>query len=67
MNKIAEFISKWAFAMFLAIIAIALLFALGCSIYTAITNLAIGLIGISVNLLCLAVIVGWIIIEIKEG
>ena len=66
MNKIADFISKWGFVIILGIIGIALLFALGCSIYTAITNLAVGLIGIIANALCLLVVAGWMSIEIKE-
>lgn len=65
MNKIAEFISKWGFLIILGIIGIALLFALGCSIYTAITNLAVGLIGIIANALCLLTIAGWIGVEIN--
>lgn len=67
MNKIAELISKWGFVIVLGIIGIALLFALGCSIYTAITNLAVGLIGIIANALCLLVVAGWMSIEIEKG
>lgn len=65
MKKIAEFINKWGFVIILGIIGIALLFALGCSIYTAITNLAVGLIGIIANALCLLTIAGWIGVEIN--
>lgn len=51
MNKIAEFLSKWAFAIVLCLIAVALL------------GIA-GTIGVSIALACVS---GWIIIEIKEG
>ncbi len=67
MNKVKEFFSKWAFTIVLCLIAIALCVAIGCGVFTAMTNLAVGLIGIGINLAILAFIVGWICVEIKEG
>ena len=67
MNKVAEFLSKWAFAIVLCLIAVALCVAIGCGVFTAMTNLAVGLIGIGINVAILAFIVGWICVEIKEG
>ena len=66
-NKIAEWLGKWGFVIILGIIGIGLLFALGCSIYTSITNLTVGLIGIIANAMCLAVVAGWIGVEINNG
>ena len=51
----------------LCLIAIALCVAIGCGVFTAMTNLTAGLIGIVINVCILAFVVGWIIIEIKEG
>ena len=67
MNKIKEFFSKWAFVIVLCLFAVGLLFATGCSVYTAIENIPVGVIGICSNLLCLAAVVGLIMIELKEG
>ena len=67
MNKIAEFLTKWAFALVLLVFAILLLFALVCTIYTAITNAIVGIfgtIGVCIALVC---VVGLICVEIKEG
>lgn len=66
MKKIVEFISKWGFVIILGIIGVALLFALGCSIYTSIVNLPVGLVGIIANTMCLAVVAGWIGIELNN-
>lgn len=67
MKKIAEFFSKWGFVVILNLVGIALLFALGCCIYTAIVNAFAGCIGI-VGVLCvLAVLVGLIFQDIKDG
>lgn len=49
MNKVKEFFSKWAFTIVLCLIAIALCVAIGCGVFTAMTNLALGLIGIGIN------------------
>ena len=67
MNKIAEFFSKWAFAIVLCLIAVALLFALGCTIYTAIENPFVGIVGTIGVAVVLACVVGLICSEIKEG
>ena len=67
MNKIAEFFSKWAFAIVLCLIAVALLCAGGCTIHTAIERPLVGIIGTIGASIALACVVGWIIIEIKEG
>ena len=60
MNKIINFISTWAFTIILCIVALIVLFALGCSIYTAVTNPFVGIIGIIGNVASLAVF-GWAI------
>lgn len=67
MNKIANFLSKWAFVIFLAFVGIALLIALACCIYTAVENAVVGIGGCVGVALALAVVVGWIFKEIKEG
>lgn len=67
MNKIAEFFSKWAFAMFLGIVAVMLLFAVGCCVYTAVVNPFVGIVGIVGVAVCLVCVVGWLCKEIKEG
>ena len=67
MGKIWDFINKWAFAGFLCLIGLALLFSLGCAIYTAVKNPTVGIVGIVGILPCLAWIIGWLFIEIKKG
>ena len=67
MSKIAEFLSKWAFAIVLCLLAVTLLCGLGCCVYTAITNPLVGIIGGIGVAIALACVSGWIIIEIKEG
>lgn len=67
MNKIAEFFGKWAFCIVLCLLAITLVAAFGCCVYTAITNAFVGSIGCVGVLIALAVLVSWIVIEIKEG
>ena len=67
MNKIAEFLSKWAFAIVLCLIAVALLCAGTCTIHTAIERPLVGIAGTIGVATALACVVGWIIIEIKEG
>ena len=67
MGKIANFFSKWGFAIILCCFAVGLLFALGCSVYTAVTNLSVGLVGCATNGIILTVTIGWIFTEIKEG
>jgi hypothetical protein len=67
MNKIAEFLSKWAFAIFLILLAVALLLALGCCLYAATKVPFFGIVGSIGITFALAVVIGWIVIEIKEG
>ena len=58
MKKIADFFSKWGFAMFLWMLGIGLLFSLGCCIYTSITNPFVGIVGVVADVIGIA-IVGW--------
>ena len=67
MNKIAEFLSKWAFAIFLIILAVALLSALGCCIFVAKTAPFFGIVGSIGVTFALALVIGWLVIEIVEG
>lgn len=67
MNKIAEFFSKWAFVIVLCAVAIALLCAVGCALHTAIERPFVGIVGTIGVAIALACVVGWIIVEIKEG
>lgn len=67
MNKIAEFLSKWAFAIFLIVVAITLVFALISCIYTAVANPFVGIVGCVGAVLALAVVISFIVVEIKEG
>ena len=67
MNKIVEFFSKWAFAIVLCLIAVALLCAGACTIHTAIEQPLLGIIGTIGVSIALACVSGWIVVEIKEG
>lgn len=67
MGKVIAFFSKWAFVIVLGVVAIALLFALGCTIYTAITNPFVGIVGTIGVAIALACVVSWIIVEIKDS
>lgn len=67
MKKIAEFLTKWAFAIFLIVVAVALLFALACTIYTAVENAFVGIVGSVGVALALAITIGCIFKEIKAG
>ena len=66
MKKIADFLAKWAFAIFLILVGVALLFALACCVYTAVENAVVGIAGCVGVALALAVVVGWVVREIKE-
>ena len=66
MGKIADFLTKWAFAIFLILVGVALLFALACCVYTAVENAIVGIAGCVGVVLALAVVVGWVVREIKE-
>lgn len=67
MGKIADFLAKWAFVIFLMAGGITLLFALACCIYTAVTNAWVGIVGCVGVALALAVVSGRITKEIKEA
>lgn len=67
MSKILDFFKKWGFAIILGVLAVGALFALGCSVYTAIANLSVGLVGSGVNVFILAILIGWLCVEIKKG
>lgn len=67
MNKVAEFFAKWAFAIVLCLIAVALLCAGVCTIHTAVERPFVGIVGTIGVAIALACVVGWIIVEIKEG
>ena len=67
MEKITTFLSKWAFAIVLCIVAVTLLFAVGCCVYTAITNPFVGIVGAVGALIALVCAVGLLCSEIKKG
>lgn len=67
MNRVSEFFAKWAFAIVLCLIAVALLCAGACTIHTTIERPLLGIIGTIGVSIALACVSGWIIIEIKEG
>lgn len=65
MKKIAEFISKWGLTIFLGLVAIALLFTLGCTIYTSIINPFVGIVGMVGTIMSLGGIALWMYLEIN--
>lgn len=67
MNKIAEFFSKWAFAIVLCLIECTLACACGCSMYVALEHPFVGIVGTIGTVIALMCVGGWIVIEIKEG
>lgn len=67
MGKITAFFSKWAFAIVLCLVAVTLLFALGCCVYTAIVNPIVGIVGAIGAFIAVAAVVGLIMQEIKKG
>ena len=66
MDKIANFFSKWGFVVILYLIGVALLFALGCCIYTAIINPFVGGVGIVGVATAIAAVVALIWGEIED-
>lgn len=69
MNKIAEFFSKWGFVIILNLVGIALLFALGCCIYTAIINPfvgGVGIVGVATVITAVVALIWGEIEDIKE-
>ena len=67
MGKIAGFLMKWAFAIVLCLAAITLVDALGCCIHTAIARPFFGITGAAGVCIALAVVISFIVVEIKEG
>ena len=67
MKKIWDFISKWGVIIALGIVGVALLFALGCCIYTAIANPFVGIVGAIGITVVLGVIVYITWEEISDG
>lgn len=65
MKKIAEFFNKWGLTTFLGLVAIALLFALGCTIYTSIINPFVGIVGMVGTIMSLGGIAFWMYLEIN--
>ena len=64
MNRFAEFFDKWGLTIFLCLIGITVLFSLGCSIYTAVTNPFVGITGIVGNIASLGMLALWVYLEI---
>lgn len=66
MNKIAEFFNKWGFTMFISLVGIAVLFAIGCCIYTAVVNPFVGILGLLGSLAAFGIIAQMIYKEVKN-
>lgn len=65
MSKVAEFFKKWGYCIFLCIVAVAVVFAVGCTIYTAVINPLVGIVGLIGALASLGVLAWLIYKEIK--
>lgn len=65
MEKIKAFIEKWGYVVFLGIVGIALLFDVGCSIYTAVINPFVGIVALVGALCALGTIAYSIYKEVK--
>ena len=63
MNKIYNFIQKWGFIAFLCVIVLALLFSLGCCIYTAIATPLVGIMGGFGTIMAIGYVSLWIYLE----
>lgn len=66
MERIKAFIEKWGYVVFLALVGVALMFAVGCSIYTAVTNPWVAIIALVGAIMALATIVWTIYKEVKR-
>ena len=64
--KITDFLKLWGRVIYLAIIALGLLFTLGCCVYTATARPVAGLIGCVFSSLNLAVVIARLVEEVKE-
>lgn len=67
MSEIFNFISKWGYVMFLSILILVGLFTLGCTIYTAVVNPFIGIVGLVGAISSLAVLAHTLCKEIKNN
>jgi hypothetical protein len=66
MGKVQEFLTKWGFTMFISLVGVAILFAIGCCIYTAIVNSFVGIIGLLGSIASLGMTVWLIYKKIKN-
>lgn len=66
MGKVVAFISKWGFVIALCLVATALLFALGSTIYIATKNAFVGIVGTIGVAIALTSVVGEIYSEIRD-
>lgn len=67
MEKIKEWINTWFGVVALSVVSVALLFALGCCIYTAIVNPIVGVVGSVGVALALAFCVFMIWCEVEDN
>ena len=65
MENLKNVIERWGYCAFLVIVAVALCFALGATIYTAVTNPFVGIVGLAGVLCALGVLATAIVKEIK--
>jgi hypothetical protein len=69
MKKILNWFGKWGFVIILYLIGVALLFALGCCIYTAIINPfvgGVGIVGVATAITAVVALIWGEIEDIKE-
>lgn len=66
MERIKAFIEKWGYVVFLALVGVALMFDVGCGIYTAITNPWVGIVALVGAIMALGTIVWTIYKEVKR-
>ena len=67
MEKIKELIEKWGYVVFLGIVGIALMFDVGCSIYTSVVNPFVGIVSLVGAIAALATLAHTMIKEIKHN
>lgn len=67
MENIKAFIERWGYVVFLGLVGVALLFDVGCSIYTSVINPSVGIISLVGALCALGVLATAMIKEIKRG
>ena len=66
MGKIETFFSRWGYCIFLCVVAVALMFALGCTIHTSIVNPFVGVLGLA-GVICALGTVGYAIVKEIKG